>query len=95
MRAGSSDFSEGGQLVTVMHIFIHPRYSGFSYDLSLIHLNEAFLIGSNIRPIYLPDPGWSAPVGSDAIVTGWGRTVGFFFVAISEVDLKLNFILYQ
>uniref|UniRef100_A0A336LV69 CSON005753 protein n=1 Tax=Culicoides sonorensis TaxID=179676 RepID=A0A336LV69_CULSO len=74
-RAGSTDRTQGGLLVTATEYHIHPKYDIYtaSYDAAVVKVTPSFS-GTSIRPIPLPSSGVELVSGTTVTVTGWGRT---------------------
>lgn len=77
-RAGSTDRSAGGLIVTASEYHLHPDYSSWTvfYDAAVVKVFPSF-VGINIKPIALPASGTELVAGSSVTITGWGRTVSF------------------
>lgn len=77
-RAGSTDRSVGGLIVTASEYYLHPDYSAWTvfYDAAVVKVFPSF-VGINIKPIALPSSGTELVSGSSVTITGWGRTVSF------------------
>ena len=59
IRAGSDLRSQGGQIIKVRNIIIHPDYqrSGLYNDIAVLKLRTKLTFGSKIMPIGLPPRG--------------------------------------
>lgn len=77
IRAGSSYIDEGGKVMAVTRIVVHPKYKKGSdeYDISIVFLACCLRLSSSIRPIKLPKLNAAVPGGTEAIVSGWGNQV--------------------
>lgn len=75
-RAGSTDRTIGGQLVTATEYHLHPKYDIWTanYDVAVVKVSPSFS-GTNIRAIPLPASGNQLVPGTSVTVTGWGRSV--------------------
>lgn len=76
IRAGSSNTSEGGEVVEVDEVFAHPSYSSktFDYDFSLLRLEESVSVSDTIKYIKLPNYGDEPKTGEMMVISGWGET---------------------
>ncbi|XP_062556319.1 trypsin-3-like [Armigeres subalbatus] len=74
IRAGSTARNEGGQLVTVTQIFIHPNYidASLQWDLAVLKLSVDLVLGQSVQPIALPSSTLKVPHGTVASIAGWG-----------------------
>ncbi|KAH8318184.1 hypothetical protein KR074_000438, partial [Drosophila pseudoananassae] len=76
VRVGSSNKNKGGQLHTVAKIVVHQDYNinnmpKFLNDIAVLRLSNPVKIGPSAQTIGLAT---NAPtVGSQALITGWGR----------------------
>lgn len=74
---GASDISKPVEVMPVVEILIHPKYSGFfeSWDYALMRLQRPVKINEQVQPIRLPS--WAQKKKSFksvmATVCGWGR----------------------
>ena len=66
------------QRYSVDKIYVHPYYEftpqADRYDVAVLKLSRPVRYDWHIRPICLPKRGSIIPVGSKAIVAGWGAT---------------------
>ncbi|EFY93563.1 hypothetical protein J3459_008543 [Metarhizium acridum] len=78
VRAGSTDWTRGGQLVGVNGITIHPGYkpSGdHGNDLAVLTLKRNLTLGDKVAIADLADAEERMPAaGADVVVAGWGQT---------------------
>ncbi|CAO1387097.1 unnamed protein product [Diamesa serratosioi] len=74
VRAGSDMRSQGGQLVDVKKIVMHPEYlpNGFYYDIAMMKLASNLNFNSRVWSVALPPMGYKVPDGADLLVSGWG-----------------------
>ena len=74
VRAGSDMRSQGGQLVDVKSIDMHPEYlpSGFYYDIAMMKLSSNLNFNKRVWSVALPPMGYKVPDGADLLVSGWG-----------------------
>ena len=74
IRAGSDMRSQGGQLVDVKKIVMHPDYSpsGFYYDIAMMKLVSNLQFNTRVWSVALPTIGYNVPDGADLLVSGWG-----------------------
>ncbi|XP_055590619.1 trypsin-1-like [Uranotaenia lowii] len=75
VRIGSTKHAGGGQVLKVVKVVFHPRYSGNDpaiYDLSLVELEHELQFNSSIKKIKLARGEPKA--GSMGLVSGWGDT---------------------
>lgn len=79
IRAGSSNWDEGGYLYNVGKIYQHAMFQSdrtkpgvFDYDFSLLMLMGVLRYSDSIRPIQLPLQNGMIPADGDSLVSGWG-----------------------
>lgn len=74
VRAGSDMRSQGGQLVDVKKIVMHPEYlpSGLYYDIAMMKLVSNLNFNTRVWSVALPPIGYKVPDGADLLVSGWG-----------------------
>ena len=73
IRAGSTSSYNGGSILQVKEIVVHPSYTPeYDYDVALIKVKKD-LIGRNVRPIQLPQVGYDVQPFSKCTVSGWGQ----------------------
>lgn len=74
VRAGSEMRSQGGQLVDVKKIVMHPEYlpSGLYYDIAMMKLVSNLNFNTRVWSVALPPIGYIVPDGADLLVSGWG-----------------------
>ncbi|XP_070509010.1 trypsin-like [Chironomus tepperi] len=74
VRAGSDLRSQGGQILQVRNIIIHPEYqrSGLYNDVAVLKLSTQLRFSSKVMPIGLPPRGMSFRSGTPLLVSGWG-----------------------
>ncbi|XP_017076088.2 trypsin beta-like [Drosophila eugracilis] len=74
IRAGSSHWSKGGQLVNVLKAVYHPLYDNktFFNDIGVLILESPLKFNNHVQKIALAD---KSPVGGTmSLVSGWGYT---------------------
>lgn len=66
IRAGSDLRSQGGQIVNVTKMVMHPDYqpSGLYNDIAIIKLQHKLTFGSKVWSIGLPPRGYKVPDGA-------------------------------
>ncbi|KYM77715.1 Trypsin-1 [Atta colombica] len=77
VRVGSMYHNKGGILIKdIASIICHKKYHPltYDYDVSLIKLSAPLTFGEYIKPILLALPLMNIKTGTQAIVTGWGKT---------------------
>jgi trypsin len=80
VRAGINDLTtSSGQLKTASRIILYPGRSASSdaYDIALIKVSSAFVLGSTVQPAALPGTTAESVLdvnGKSATVSGWGKT---------------------
>ena len=74
VRAGSAKSGEGGQLVKIMKIVLHPNYEKktYRYDIALLILRADLTFSSIVGAI--PLCASPAPENSIATLSGWGTS---------------------
>lgn len=91
----SKDESLPHQDRQVEEILIHPNYNVLSLknDISLLFLNEDFILGKNIGVVCLPSPGRKLQE-TGCIASGWGKD-GFKSGKYSSVMRKIELSIVQ
>lgn len=79
VRAGSLNFSSGGEERIASQLIVHHAYNSatFDSDVALIRVANPFTLSANVSPISavtLNQEPTLAPNGRMATVTGWGTT---------------------
>lgn len=72
VRAGSSDYDEGGQLRYVEGIDPHPDYYITDNDVAVMTLTEPLEFGDSINSIKLAEK--VPDMGTNCTISGWGET---------------------
>lgn len=74
VRAGSTNHKNGGQIVVVEKIIIHPQYDKkkVNNDIAILVLKGSLKLGATVVLMRLPNQGEQVPDGAKGIVTGWG-----------------------
>ncbi|KAJ8939518.1 hypothetical protein NQ318_022236 [Aromia moschata] len=74
VRAGSSRYGTGGELISLVHIIEHEEYyrDNTDYDIALLELFSE-VTHKYARPIDLI--AFRPRAGEEATITGWGRTL--------------------
>lgn len=81
VRVGSSSYYEGGELLDVDAVIIHPNWGSESnemymdYDFALVELSLPLRYSKLVRPINLPDYNEDPEVGLSVFISGWGETL--------------------
>nr|XP_022907341.1 vitellin-degrading protease-like [Onthophagus taurus] len=94
IRAGSSYANEGGIVVDVNKIHIHPNYNEFTFDfdVAILYLDSALYQDSTIDFANLVAAGTPIPAGIEATVTGWGTLGESGEVAHQLQEVKVNIL---
>ncbi|KMY87636.1 trypsin beta [Drosophila simulans] len=75
VRAGSSHWSKGGQVLKVLKTIAHPKYvpkNYHPYDVAVLILEAPLKLGGTVKKVPLAE---QTPVaGTIALVSGWGDT---------------------
>lgn len=76
IRAGSTHRTEGGVVVGVLEVFIHPDYDNreYDYDLAIVKLASPLEFSEEIQPIRIPAASDQSKDGDMMLVSGWGNT---------------------
>lgn len=76
VRIGSSLKQNGGQLLRVIGINIHPDYTSVTldYGVSLLQLQEKIVFTKYVQPIPLVVDNQRVNDGTKCVITGWGAT---------------------
>ncbi|XP_062556318.1 trypsin-3-like [Armigeres subalbatus] len=74
IRAGSTLRNEGGQLITVSQMFVHPDYDDWTleWDIAVLKLSVNLVFGRNVQPVALPSSTLRVSQGTIASIAGWG-----------------------
>lgn len=75
IRVGSSDYTEGGQLVDAIAILTNPNFDRvyrFDYDVGLIKINNITINNSTVATCQLPGEREYPSTGSSVLASGWG-----------------------
>jgi len=74
VRAGSSHWSKGGQVVKVLKAISHSRYkyTALSYDVAVLILESPLKFNANVQKIALAEE--TSEGGTMSLVSGWGDT---------------------
>lgn len=81
IRVGSTSYYEGGELLDVHAIMIHPNWGSklnemyMDYDFALVELARPLRYSKLSRPINLPDPNEDPEEGLPVFISGWGETL--------------------
>ncbi|XP_026834905.1 trypsin beta [Drosophila erecta] len=75
VRAGSSHWSKGGQVLRVLNAIPHPKYlySDYPYDIAVLILEAPLKLGGAVRKISLAEK--TPEDGTITLVSGWGDTL--------------------
>lgn len=69
IRAGSSLHKEGGQVINVLKVKVHPQ----DYDVSVLFLEKPLTIGESVNTIALASQ--IPKDGTKCSISGWGATI--------------------
>ncbi|XP_039451329.1 trypsin-2-like [Culex pipiens pallens] len=74
VRVGSTEHADGGRLVPVLSIHVHPNYDDrdLQFDYTLLELDETLEFGETVQPIELATE--EPKDGELSLVSGWGQT---------------------
>ncbi|XP_001968391.3 trypsin beta [Drosophila erecta] len=75
VRAGSSHWSKGGQVLRVLNAIPHPKYlySDYPYDIAVLILEAPLKLGGAVRKISLAEK--TPKAGTITLASGWGYTL--------------------
>lgn len=75
LRVGSNLKDEGGQIVEVSKILVHPNFENvsFNYDFALLKFIKMIAFDQNIQPADLPNNLETNIDGTSCVVSGWGK----------------------
>ncbi|XP_016927461.3 trypsin alpha-like [Drosophila suzukii] len=76
VRAGSSHWSKGGQVVKVLKAISHPKYIKYPalpYDVAVLILESPLKFNANVQKIVLAEE--TPEGGTMSLVSGWGDTL--------------------
>nr|CAD7458086.1 unnamed protein product [Timema tahoe] len=90
VRSGTATRGVGGTVHNVANYIIHENFNqnNFDNDIALLQVDTPFQFSASVQPISLPAQGEATPVGTQAVVSGWGVTV----VSISHRHMSLSLI---
>ncbi|CAL1683639.1 unnamed protein product [Lasius platythorax] len=77
VRVASSYHDEGGTLITNISLIIPHEWfdeDTYDYDVALIKLPTPLSLGRNAKIVTLATPSINIKTGSNAIVSGWGKS---------------------
>lgn len=72
VRAGSSDYEDGGQLRYVDSIVPHPDYYFTDNDVAVMSLTEPLVFSDTVKSIKLAET--LPEIGANCSISGWGAT---------------------
>nr|CAD7423875.1 unnamed protein product [Timema monikensis] len=77
VRSGTAIRGVGGTVHDVANYIIHENFNenNFDNDIALLQVDTPFQFSASVQPISLPAQGEATPVGTQAVVSGWGVTV--------------------
>nr|CAD7195777.1 unnamed protein product [Timema douglasi] len=77
VRSGTATRGVGGTVHNVANYIIHENFNqnNFDNDIALLQVDTPFQFSDSVQPISLPAQGEATPVGTQAVVSGWGVTV--------------------
>jgi len=86
--------STAPQVRRVVRATRHPSYSAsnIDYDVAILELNQALVMGNNVRPVKLETSNSQPAAGEIATVTGWGTTSegGSISQVLREVQIPVT-----
>ena len=68
---------EGGQEIKIARFIENRNYRGNVNDIALLELEEDIKFTENVKPACLPKDDSKKYYGENAIISGWGGTVGY------------------
>lgn len=93
VRAGSSQYARGGQLLAVQRIHRHEGYSATTYnlDVALLQLERELVYTQTVQPVALATRNAMLPPQAKLFVSGWGLTseTGYVSAMLNYVDVQL------
>ena len=75
---------EGGQEIKIARFIENSNYRGHVNDIALLELEEDIKFTEHVKPACLPKDDSNKYYGKNAIISGWGGTVGY------DADEKVN-----
>lgn len=75
VRAGSSYWANGGQLVQLQYVVRHAQYNPntYDFDIAIIKLASALTFNTAVQPVVLAQTDSVLSAGQSIQVSGWGR----------------------
>ena len=77
---------EGGQEIKIARFIENRNYRGNANDIALLELEEDIKFTEKVKPACLPKDDSKKYYGENAIISGWGGTIGYG--AKEKVDQK-------
>ncbi|XP_023951785.2 trypsin alpha-3-like [Bicyclus anynana] len=76
VAVGTASRSSGGTVYDVKSVFIHEKYSTLTLenDIAMIVTSKKMVFDKNVDSAFIPEPNFDLPVGTAALVTGYGMT---------------------
>lgn len=76
VRVGSTYSDNGGKIVDIETGKYHEKFGNqnMDYDVAILKLKEPLTFESNIAPIKVADKNFVLEQGTEATITGWGKT---------------------
>lgn len=76
VAVGSSKRLSGGEVYDVKTVYVHEKYSSLTLenDIAMIVTSKKMKFDKNVGAVFIPEPNFSLPVGTAALVSGYGVT---------------------
>lgn len=76
VAVGSSKRLSGGEVYDVKTIYVHEKYSSLTleHDIAMIVTSTKMKFDKNVGAVFIPEPNFRLPVGTVALVSGYGVT---------------------
>lgn len=75
IRAGSSYWAEGGEVIQLESVVRHEQYDPdtFDFDVAIVKLSSSVTFSDSVQRVLLAQSGSELAAGQDVQVSGWGR----------------------
>lgn len=93
VAVGTSKRLSDGELYDVKTVYAHEKYSSLTleHDIAMLVTSKKMKFDENVGAVFIPESNFSLPVGTPALVSGYGVTsVSISYRAIGSVPLKTD-----
>ena len=92
IKAGiTQDGSSGQQTILIENVINHPQYNSVTSDndISIVKLKTPLTFNNNVKSACLPESSFAPQ--SQAVVSGWGRTLAGIYFRINPFSFIIFF----